>query len=148
MNAQQQLHDLMDFRSVRLVTHTVTEQTSQAIFADTNTDLALNPHVNQNAAKRYGFDALLVSAPELLTVVEAALHSVFGPGWLTSGEVALRFVSPVLAGTELALTARRVEDSQPGMLSVDLRMTVTGASPGAKPVCTGSASVLPPKLHP
>jgi acyl dehydratase len=132
---------LLSGEPVVLATHTATEQTSRAVFTGSRSAPARNPHVDPEAARRYGFDRLLISAPELLCVAEAPLATAFGADWIAGGLLELTYVRPVLADTELVLHAQRAPDSTPARLCLDLRIVAADAAADDPPRCVGRAEV-------
>jgi acyl dehydratase len=71
-----------------------------------------NVHTDLESAARSGLDRTLVQAQQQTAFVTESMTRFFGPQWLTTGEVDLRFVSPAF---------------------VDDRLTVEGAVLGPKP---------------
>lgn len=93
-----------------------------------------NPHVDLDAARRYGFCRLLASAPQLVCIAATALGAASGGAFATSATFSLDFRRPVLSGAELAIYVERPRAK--GLTS----FTLQSRSPGAawSIACAGS----------
>ncbi|WP_283135232.1 FAS1-like dehydratase domain-containing protein [Rhizohabitans arisaemae] len=62
-----------------------------------------NVHTDPGRAAESGLDATLVQAQQQTSFVTQAMTRFFGPSWLTSGELDMRFISPAFAGDHLTV---------------------------------------------
>ena len=62
-----------------------------------------NVHTDPQVAAEQGLDRTLVQAQQQTSFIAEAMTRFFGPAWLTSGELDLRFVSPAFGGDRLAV---------------------------------------------
>jgi acyl dehydratase len=62
-----------------------------------------NVHTDRERAAASGLDRTLVQAQQQVAFVTEAMTRFFGPSWLTSGELDMRFVSPAFVGDHLTV---------------------------------------------
>lgn len=62
-----------------------------------------NVHTDLERAAESGLDTTIVQAQQQTTFITEAMTRFFGPAWLTSGRLDLRFVAPAFAGDRLTV---------------------------------------------
>lgn len=101
-----------------------------------------NPiHLDPDVAARSPFGGVVAHGMLLLAYVAESLARAFGPSWAESGELRVRFRTPVLLGERVAASGRveRAEEQADGALLVCCSVWC-GAS-GQEPAITGEATV-------
>jgi hypothetical protein len=65
----------------------------------------LNPHVSDEAARGggWGMRRAFMSGPHLWSIVSDAMTEVYGPAWIWSGDLMLKYLGPVFTGDEVVV---------------------------------------------
>src|SRR5215207_2345516 len=71
-----------------------------------------NVHTDPERAAASGLERTLVQAQQQVSFVTEAMTRFFGPGWLTSGELDMRFIAPAFAGDRLTVRGAVVGEKE------------------------------------
>jgi acyl dehydratase len=83
-----------------------------ALYGHVNNDRNMI-HYDDAAARAAGFPRAVVHGAITAAVLSEACHAHFGPGWLTSGRLAVKFVKPLFVGDTVS-THGRPRDTRSG----------------------------------
>ena len=115
----------------------------QATLGNRREELATNPHADEQAAKALGRPGVTASGLLVSGCIEDYLLATFGSTWLAGSKLSVKFISSVLGGDTLTVSAR-VTACDKRDQGTRITLEIGCVNQRGKPVVVGTAEITLP----